>query len=320
MDRHSLDELKTSVGVLDYLTALGWKPGRRAADGQVAGLCLWHKETRPSLWIHTRKNLFYCHGCGRGGDLIRLVQLYHGLSFPQALAHLRQHTGAVGLLEDAMAFYRAQLPRSPEAQAYLLQRGLHDPATIDALRIGYAPGACLRGHLIRLGYAPEHLRQAGLINPQNRDTFFRRIVFPYGDNLYGRSLDAAVPHRFLRAGKGGLYRWEHLAQAADIILVEGFFDVAALWQAGLANVTCGGGACLNRTQFQQLITGSRTIWIALDGDAAGQLAAAGLSARLQQAGHKSWRILLPPPHDPASYFAAGADADDFRALMEQALP
>jgi len=320
MQRHSLDELKNRIGVLAYLRNYNWEPCRQTAGGQVAGLCPLHREAKPSFWIHTRKNLFYCHGCGRGGDLIRLVELYHGLSFGQALAHLRQHTGGGGLLEDAVAFYRAQLPRCPEAMAYLAQRGLHAPETIQAMRIGYAPGACLRAHLRGLGYEVGAIRRSGLINAQGRDTLYRRIVFPYGDNLYGRNLDASAPHRFLRAGKGGLYHWESLQSASQIIVVEGFFDVAALWQAGFDNATCGGGTQLNRTQFQQLITGSRTIWIAFDGDAAGQHAAAILSAKLQQAGQLARRVLLPHFHDPASYFAAGAAADHFLDLMKQALP
>jgi DNA primase len=322
MDRRSLDTLKNRIGVLEYLSNYDWQPCQRTAGGQMAGLCPLplHSEARPSFWIHVHKNLFYCHGCGRGGDLIRLVELYHGMSFMQALAHLRQITGGAGLLEDAVAYYRAQLLCWPEARAYLAQRGIYDAATIEAMQIGYAPGACLRAYLRGLGYEPEQMRQHGLINSQGRDALYRRIVFPYGNNLYGRSMDAAAPHRFLRAGKGGLYRWELLQKADEIVLVEGLFDVAALWQAGFANATCGGGAQLSRVQLQQLITGSRTVWIAWDGDVAGRQAATSLSAKLRHAGQPARRVLLPHAHDPASYFAAGATAEQFRTLLQEALP
>jgi DNA primase len=281
-----------------------------------------HRETQPSFRIHTRKNLFFCYGCGRGGDLIRLVQLYHSLSFPQAVAHLRQYLGAADLLQDATAFYRAQLHCWPEAMRYLAQRGLHDPATFAALGIGYAPGACLAAHLRDLGYAPEQLRQSGLLNAHNRDTLYRRIVFPHEDTLYGRSIDPAstAPHRFLRASKGGLFRWPPPPSARHIILVEGFFDVAALGQAGFVHASCGGGTHLNHTQFQQLITGQRTVFIAFDGDTAGQQAARALSSRLQHAGQLARRLMLPHSHDPASYFAAGATPDNFRDLLQQAQP
>lgn len=322
MNRHCLDELKTRIGLVDYLSHYHWQPCRRIAGGQVGGWCPLHPETKPSFWIHTRKNCFYCHGCGRGGDLIRLVELYHGLRFPEAVAHLRRLTADASLLPDAVAFYQEQLRRHPEAMRYLAQRGLYDPATLTALGIGYAPGACLAAHLRHLGYAPEQLRQAGLVSDEGRDALYRRIVFPHSETLYGRSIDpdSSAPHRFLRTGKGGLFRWHALASASQVILVEGFCDVAALWQAGFVHATCGGGTHLNHTQWQQLITGARRVWIAFDGDAAGQQAALRLSARLHQAGQPARRVLLPPAQDPASYFATGASAAQFHALLQQALP
>ncbi len=321
LDRRCLEELKQRIGLLDYLQShLQWEPSHRTTAGQIAGLCPLHSETKPSFWVHLRKNLFYCYGCGRGGDLIRLVELYYRLTFTQALSHLRWHLGHTSLLEDAIAYYRAQLSLSPEALAYLAQRGLHDSATLQAMRVGYAPGVCLRAHLQSLGYRSEMIRQSGLITAQGRDTLFHRVVFPFGDNLYGRSLDGQAPHRFLRHSKGGLYRWSCLHRAPEILLAEGCFDVAALWQAGFSHATCGGGANLNRIQFQQLLSGPRIVWIVFDSDAAGQRAAAHLSLRLLQAGQMVRRVLLPYPHDPASYFASGADAVDFRALMRVSQP
>ena len=49
---------------------------------EFVGLCPLHPETRPSFYVNARKNLFYCHGCGQGGDLIRFVELSLHLSFP----------------------------------------------------------------------------------------------------------------------------------------------------------------------------------------------------------------------------------------------
>jgi DNA primase len=74
MDRRAIDDLKARVGILDYLRQHNREPRRHTAGGQVAGLCPLHSESRPSFWIHTRKNVFYCHGCGRGGDVIRFLE------------------------------------------------------------------------------------------------------------------------------------------------------------------------------------------------------------------------------------------------------
>src|SRR5207253_3020775 len=53
------------------------------------GLCPLHRETHPSFYVNSRKNLFYCHGCGRGGDLIRFVQLSLHLSFQRIFSMIR---------------------------------------------------------------------------------------------------------------------------------------------------------------------------------------------------------------------------------------
>jgi hypothetical protein len=83
------------------------------------------------------------------------------------------------------------------------------------------------------------------------DAFMRRIVFPLEGNLYGRSISpSAPPHRFLPGVKGGLYRWEQACEVSEVILVEGLFDYASLWQAGFRNVTCAMGTQLNGRQLR----------------------------------------------------------------------
>ena len=152
------------------------------------------------------KNLFYCYGCGRGGDVIRFAELYHQVKFPQAVALLHQWRGLPPLLHEVAGFYRMQLHRHSEAVAYLYQRGIRSPELIEHMRIGYAPGGCLRGWLTQLGYPLQALRQAGLVTAAGYDAYMHRIVFPLEGNLYGRSLSAAAPpHRFLPGAKGGLY-------------------------------------------------------------------------------------------------------------------
>jgi DNA primase len=321
MSWQAAELLKQQISLLDYLQGQGWKPARRSAGGRLIGLCPLHPDHRPSFLVDPTKNLFYCYGCGRGGDVIRLAELRHGVRFVDAMALLRHWSGRESPLPEVARFYQIQLHRQAEALAYLLQRGLHRAEVIEELRIGYAPGRCLRAWLTSLGYPLESLQQAGLVNAEGHDTFSQRIVFPLEGNLYGRSTGAATPHRFLPGSKGGLYAWEKVRGCPEIILVEGMFDLAVLWQAGFRNVTCALGSHLNALQLRQLCADDgRTVYLALDSDAngSGQQAAQRLSQRLRAQGITVRRVVLPEGHDPNSYFVGGGDARGFQRLLERA--
>ena len=161
------------------------------------------------------------------------------------------------------------------------------------------------------------------LNAEGLDTFSHRIVFPLEQNLYGRSIGHAAPHRFLPGAKGGLYGWEKVRACPEIIVVEGIFDLAVLWQAGFHNVTCAMGNHLNALQLRQLCEGnSRTVYLAFDSDinGSGQQAAQHLSRRLCAKGVTARRVQLPDGHDPNSFFVGGGDSNEFQRLLERACP
>ena len=321
MTRQALDELKQQIPLLDYLRAQDWRAARRLSRGRRMGLCPLHGDRKPSFLVDPNKGLFYCYGCGRGGDVIRFAELYHEVRFPQALALLRQWRGLAPLLPQTTAFYGMQLHRRSEAVLYLHQRGIRSPELIEHMRIGYAPGGCLRGWLMELGYPLAALHQAGLVTAEGYDAYVRRIVFPLEGNLYGRSISpSAPPHRFLPGTKGGLYGWEQARQATEVILVEGLFDYASLWQAGFRNVTCAMGTHLNGCQFRQLCDRPRTVYLAFDADTngSGPSASQSLACRLREQGLNVRTVLLPDRHDPNSFFLQGGDAGQFRLLLESA--
>ena len=306
------DAFPKQLLLLEYLKNRGWRPVRDEGREEVAGLCPLHRETRPSFYVNRRKQVFYCHGCGRGGGLARLRQL------------LDDDVPAPAALECAYQFYAQQRTRYPEAQAYLARRGLHDAAVIERLRIGYAPGACLRAHLARLGCGRQAVLESGLVDARGFDVFFRCLTFPLPEsgNLYGRSItESPVRHRFLARSKGGLYGWAQARGLARLILVEGLFDLASLWQAGFPQTVAALGAHLNRRQWAQLSQAhGRRVYVCFDADPSGHGAARGLSAALGQAGVEALRVALPEGHDPSSFFAARAQAGDFQRCLDRAWP
>jgi len=203
---------------------------------------------------------------------------------------------------------------------------LHSPTLIEELGIGYAPGGNLRRHLADFGCSFDLLLDTGLINSQGRDAFCRRVIFPCRQhgriiNLYGRSIGAAFPHRLLPRSKGGLFAWESIGSFSTVILVEGLFDLAVLWQAGFRNTTCGIGMQLTPAQLAQLADQpGRSIYIVFDQDEnqSGQRASHQLARHFQDAGIAARIVRLPHGHDPNSYFLAGATTADFAALLEGA--
>ena len=318
----AVDAIKQQISLLDYLQTQNWQPARRISRGRLMGLCPLHLDHKPSFLVDPLKNLFYCYGCGHGGDLIRFVELYHQVRFGEAMALLRR-SRCGSLLSEVARFYQIQLHRHPEAAEYLEQRGIHQPQVIEEFAMGYAPGRCLRHWLITLGYSLGELQQAGLVNAAGLDSFSHRIVFPLEANLYGRAIGNAAPHRFLPGGKGGLYGWERVNHYSEVILVEGLFDLVVLWQAGFRNATCALGSHLNTRQLRQLCDGvPRTVYLAFDSDAngSGQQTALRLSRRLRQQGATALRVQLPDGHDPNSFFVGGGDGQQFQQLLERALP
>ena len=322
MNRLAIEELKQQIPLLEYLQAHHWQQARPIGCGRFLGLCPLHADHQPSFLVDPDKNLFYCYGCRRGGDVIRFAELYHQVEFPHAVALLREWCGVAPLLHQAADFYRMQLHRHGEAVAYLDQRGIRSPELIEHMRIGYAPGGCLRGWLTQLGYPLQALRQAGLVTAAGYDSYRHRMVFPLEGNLYGRSLSAtAPPHRFLPGAKGGLYLWDQVRLYPEVMLVEGLFDYAALRQAGFYNVTCSMGTNLNARQFRQLCDGQRTVYLAFDADrnGSGQQAAQSLVCRLAERGVNVRTVALPEGHDPNSFFVQGGEAREFHRLLQEAL-
>jgi DNA primase len=325
--RENLERLKQRIPLLEYLQRHYWRGHRVGAGPEFAGLCPLHEDTHPSFYVNTRKNLFYCHGCGRGGDLIRFVELSCHLTFRESVTYLQEELAPTAqLLAHTAAFYQLELHRYPEGVQYLAERGVHDARLIEELGIGYARGGNLRPHLQALGYSLERLLEAGLMGPQGLDTFCHRVIFPCRQqdhivNLYGRSIGNAFPHRLLPRSKGGLFAWESVRQFRALILVEGLFDLAVLWQAGFRNTTCAIGTHLTPAQLAQLRENpDRCVYIAFDQDQnqAGQNAANDLLQCLHQAGLNVRLLELPAGHDPNSYFTSGASTQDFVRLLEEA--
>ncbi|MCE7919667.1 MAG: DNA primase [Anaerolineae bacterium] len=206
------------------------------------------------------------------------------------------------LLEDAVVFYRGHLLGNAELLRYLREkRGLTDSA-IETFGLGYAPrgyDTALK-HFTARGYSEQELVDAGLLTVREADQsaasqsavydrFRHRIMIPICDEqgrmagFGARIVDSDDIPKFLNSpetpifSKGrllyGLDRARKPIRAVDqAVIVEGYFDVIALHQAGYENVVSPMGTALTEDQLRLLKRSTRRIVLALDPDTAGQKA------------------------------------------------
>jgi DNA primase len=181
---------------------------RSAGGGSVKGLCPFHDEKTPSFNVTPSRGLWYCHGCGEGGDVIKFVQKIDALSFIEAVEKLAGRAGLelryeqggyvpgqeqsqrrrlIDAHRSAAEYYAEQLrgPDAEHARKFLLDRGfeLND---IEEFGVGYSPATWedLTRHLRGRGFTDTELVLAGLAIQGNRgarDRFRGRLMWPIRD-------------------------------------------------------------------------------------------------------------------------------------------
>lgn len=181
---------------------------KSAGGGSLKGLCPFHDERSPSFHVTPSRGMWYCFGCGEGGDVINFVQRVDHLSFAETIEKLAEKTGVqlryveggaainrqqgvrtrlVEAHKAAAAFFREQL-ESPAAQVgrdFLSSRGF-DSAAAEHFGVGFAPKSwdALMSHLRGKGFTDEELLAGGLVSQGNRgvyDRFRGRLVWPIRD-------------------------------------------------------------------------------------------------------------------------------------------
>ena len=328
------------------------------AGTRLRGLCPFHQEKTPSFHVNPDSQLFHCFGCGVGGDVFNFVMQIEKVEFREALQLLAQrfgvqlepaaggHGGRAGRLIEAhvraAAVYRQALagPGGAAARAYLAQRELGGE-TIETLAVGWAPGRdVLKQALRRDGFPEELLLEAGLIaldagGRGTRDRFYERVMFPIealGGGVIafgGRTLGDAQP-KYLNSAESPIFsKGKHLyglsrsrdavRAAGEIILVEGYLDFAALWQAGVRNVAAVLGTGFTADHARLLKRFTERAILCFDPDRAGQAAADRSIGVLLDEGFELRVLALPDGQDP-DLFVRRQGAEAVRARAAAAAP
>jgi DNA primase len=335
-----LDELRarTSLSAL-----IGKSVKLTRAGREMRGCCPFHNEKTPSFYVNDDKGFYHCFGCSAHGDAIRWMTEQRGLPFMDAVKELAQVAGlevpapdrraavaqerARGLhdvMQAAADWFKAQLGGldGAEAQALLRRRGL-SPETARSFDLGFAPDSRvkLRQQLQEFGDAA--LVETGLLikveDKEPYDRFRGRLMIPIRDPrgrviaFGGRVIGDGEP-KYLNSpdtplfDKGRtLYNLDRAAPAARksgrVIVVEGYMDVIALAQAGIAEAVAPLGTALTEAQLERLWRMVPVPVLCLDGDAAGQKAAL-------RAAHRALPMLAPGRSLAFATLPDGQDPDD----------
>ncbi|MGP4715141.1 DNA primase [Psychrobacter sp. T6-6] len=243
------------------------------------------------------------------------------------------------LLEQIQQFYQHNLTTHPHAKQYFLSRGLTEE-TFETFGLGYAPFGWQ--HLEhQFPQDIEGLKALGLVRQsesgRDYDLLRDRVIFPIRDNqgrtigFGGRALDDEVKPKYINSSDSPVFHKQHVLygyyesrqqRANDWLVVEGYMDVIALYQAGIYGAIASMGTAINESQISRLLTLNPTLTLSFDGDSAGQKAAwRTLEVALPVlADDKELRFLtLPNNHDPDTFIKSqGSDA--MREQIANAMP
>ena len=201
-----IEEVRTKNDIVDVIS--GYVKLQRKGSSYF-GLCPFHNEKSPSFSVSPGKQMYYCFGCGAGGNVFTFLMEYENFTFVEAVKYLADRAGIrlpeaeyspearkaadlkSRLLEvnkKAAAFYYYQLKsdKGKQGMEYLKKRELSDE-TIKKFGLGCSPrySGALYKYLKGQGYSDELLKESGLFNIDERrgmqDRFWNRVMFPIMD-------------------------------------------------------------------------------------------------------------------------------------------
>lgn len=308
------------------------------------GCCPFHGEKTPSFHIIPSTQVWHCFGCGEGGDVFSYVMKRENLSFPESIRYLADRAGIeihdtqdgrqrgtkrsrlIDVCEETAAFYHTMLMRGKDARprTYFASRGMGG-AVCRTYRLGFAPGrGALVSHLSSHGFTPQEMVDANVAMRRSNgglaDRFFDRVMFPIFDEqgrciaFGGRIMGQGEP-KYLNTAETPLFHkkrnlygfnWakEHIVAQAEAIVVEGYTDAIACWEAGIGNVVATLGTALTEHHVKTLTRFAKRIVYLFDGDAAGQKAAERAIQFIERDSMDLRCVVLPDGQDPMEFISA----------------
>jgi DNA primase len=314
------------------------------------GLCPFHDDKTPSLSVSPEKKIFRCFGCGASGNAITFLRKHKNLPFPEAVRFLaekaripmdtqedRKRELFFGCLAKAQEEFATQLRSGAYRSAvnYLTERGINEKVQ-EEFGLGYAGSVKdLIAALKKSGIKDKQIPlSVGLLKEKEEGItcpFMGRIIFPLFDQrgaivgFGGRAIDHSSQAKYINSPDSTtfnkrrvLFGLKQLRIPDDtVFVVEGYFDVLTLHQAGFKNTVGLLGTELSAEQMRVLENLARNAILIFDGDAGGQ--AALLRCLKIQHQNSTVKAVILPESDPDEIVKEGRTAE-FEALIENAKP
>lgn len=335
IDPKSIERLKAQTDIVDIVGH--YLPLKKSGANFVC-VCPFHDDKNPSMSVSPSRGIFHCFSCKAGGDAIKFVMDYEKLSYPEAvekIAGLQNFTlnyvrgGEPAkenkhILENANAFYRSLLYKTPAAVEYLYSRGITDEL-IDKFELGFAPESAQTIRLLQNEQIePKEALEIGIVK-QNENgiyaSFINRITFPIYTHAgrlagFGGRTISGNPAKYVNSpqsavfDKSTLFYGYHLAKREiftknQIIITEGYMDVIMLHKAGFNNVVAVLGTALTSKHLPLLKRGEISVILCFDGDDAGINAATKSALLLAQNEIDGSVVIIEGGADPADMVVAG---------------
>ena len=335
IDPKSIERLKAQTDIVDIVGH--YLPLKKSGANFVC-VCPFHDDKNPSMSVSPSRGIFHCFSCKAGGDAIKFVMDYEKLSYPEAvekIAGLQNFTlnyvrgGEPAkenkhILENANAFYRSLLYKTPAAVEYLYSRGITDEL-IDKFELGFAPSSDQTLRLLQNDQIePKEALEIGIVK-QNENgiyaSFINRITFPIYTHAgrlvgFGGRTISGNPAKYVNSpqsavfDKSTLFYGYHLAKREiftknQIIITEGYMDVIMLHKAGFNNVVAVLGTALTTKHLPLLKRGEISVILCFDGDDAGINAATKSALLLAQNEIDGSVVIIEGGADPADMVVAG---------------
>ncbi len=347
----AIEEIKSRCNIVDVISSV--VPLKRAGTNY-KGICPFHNEKTPSFIVSEQKQIFTCFGCGATGDVIEFTKRYHNISFQEAVEKLAQQYGieitnlydqkgpdkepfyAINKLAAKYFFDAIKKPNN-DGFKYMTRRKF-TPETITKFGIGWADSdwQSLYDYLKKNGVTDEQMLEISLASKSDKgkvyDKFRNRVIFPIintrgkvigfggrivgeGDPKYLNSTESLVFQKKYNLFGLNLSRQE-IQQEGYAIVVEGYMDVAALYQEGIKNVVASCGTALTEQQAKLLKRYTDKVILCYDADAAGVSAALRGIDILRDAGLEVRVLHVDDGKDPDE-FVKKHGPDAFRKLIKE---